>query len=519
LFSTNLLPTVSLAKPLGTVSKRPAAMVCVPTLEKTCRGEAGCFWNLLCCPFVLIWKSIEVYLLSCIVVLARRLLRAVCMPVYGVCECCLGKWIFTDTSFEGDSAVGQPGKSLDWVRAYELLSQAEKEKGQKPRLYEGGIEPADLCQGAVGDCWLVAALACAAEHPACIRNAFHTAEANSRGMYKVRLHDPTTKRWTTVTVDDRLPCTKGTKHPEFMKCDGKELWAVILEKAFAKFCGSYAALNGGWCIWGWAALTGNACFRLKWEGGVKKWKKVGFEAKRAKDGTTDGAFFTTSEAYSKDQVWNLLLNYIDDRSLVAASGGKDMGKNMGSGGGNSDGLNGEQLNEAAGLVGGHAYSILDAKELGLLPGVSFGGGLLGQTRLVRLRNPWGNYEWKGAWSDGSKEWSENPIVKARLRPKDEDDGTFWMPWDVFAEAGFTNIDICDRDVKHDLRLAVEEDYGCLGIFLGFLSGCSSFWCLCRGCAVLYCGATPSDKTKTTKRGCGKCMDSTKDALDPKFSSA
>ena len=89
----------------------------------------------------------------------------------------------------------------------------------------------------------------------------------------------------------------------------------------------------------------------------------------------------------------------------------------------------EQLNEAHGLVGGHAYSILDARELGMIPGLSLGGGLLGQTRLVRLRNPWGEYEWKGAWSDGAKEWDENPMVKMRLRPKEGNDGSFWMPWD------------------------------------------------------------------------------------------
>lgn len=40
----------------------------------------------------------------------------------------------------------------------------------------------------------------------------------------------------------------------------------------------------------------------------------------------------------------------------------------------------------------HAYSIMDAVEK---------RGL----RLVKVRNPWGSDEWRGAWSDGSEQWT------------------------------------------------------------------------------------------------------------------
>lgn len=481
----------------------------MPTLTQICNGEAGCCLNVLLSPFVLIWRAFEIYVFSCFSIICARSYRLWC----GVCINLCSTWRYTDKEFEGDKAIGGKPRSIDWVRANEILPKDSKQK--KPYLYHDGIDPADLCQGAVGDCWLIAALASAAEHPACIRNAFKTCEYNPRGRYDVRLFDPDAKVWETVTVDDRIPCKKGTTRTEFLKCDGKELWAVLLEKAFAKFCGSYDALDGGWAVWGWAVLTGDHVFRLKFEENENKWSKMEVKCKRGKAGEgTDMLLYGTDESYTKDEMWNLILNYTDDKSLIAASGGKEMGKNIAVGGNNAAGLNGEQTNDAAGLVGTHAYSILDARELGLIPGLKLGGGLLGQTRLIRLRNPWGSYEWKGAWSDGSKEWKENPLVKMRLRPKDEDDGTFWMPWDQFVAAGFNKIDICDRTTKNDLRLSAEEDWGVLGIICGCMSGLVNFFCFCQGCLTIYFGAQSSDKTKSTKRGCAKCAEDAKDVVQP-----
>jgi len=41
-----------------------------------------------------------------------------------------------------------------------------------------------------------------------------------------------------------------------------------------------------------------------------------------------------------------------------------------------------------------------------------------------LRNPWGNGEWTGAWSDKSSLWT--PYWRAQLKVKPNDDGLFWM---------------------------------------------------------------------------------------------
>ena len=51
------------------------------------------------------------------------------------------------------------------------------------------------------------------------------------------------------------------------------------------------------------------------------------------------------------------------------------------------------------------------------------------------RNPWGNFEWQGKWSDTSDAWDQecNKQVKKLLHFKAEDDGAFWMELDDFVK--------------------------------------------------------------------------------------
>jgi calpain-15 len=45
--------------------------------------------------------------------------------------------------------------------------------------------------------------------------------------------------------------------------------------------------------------------------------------------------------------------------------------------------------------------------------------------IVKVRNPWGNKEWKGDWSFGSNNWT--PELKKRLNyEKNPHDGSFYM---------------------------------------------------------------------------------------------
>ena len=107
----------------------------------------------------------------------------------------------------------------------------------------------DINQGEVGDCWFLAALANLAENEEGFRRVVPENQSLSGGTYAgiVRFRFYRFGRWQEVVIDDRLP-TVGGRLVYVRAEEGNEFWSPLLEKAYAKLHGSYAALEGGWPV-------------------------------------------------------------------------------------------------------------------------------------------------------------------------------------------------------------------------------------------------------------------------------
>ena len=81
--------------------------------------------------------------------------------------------------------------------------------------------------------------------------------------------------------------------------------------------------------------------------------------------------------------------------------------------------------------------------------------------LVRLRNPWGDSEWTGPWSDDSPEWNQlnDTDLKAGLDFKNKVDGEFYMSIQDFVRI-FNLLSICNvSHLKPGMAWHEEKIYG------------------------------------------------------------
>ncbi len=120
----------------------------------------------------------------------------------------------------------------------------EKVKG-KPFIKEEDdtdeVAMDDVSQGRLGDCYFVAALAAIAnKNPDAVRRMI---KDNGDGTYTVTFHEG-----GEVVVDDQFPTQGGqvayARPGDQDAKDGKELWVMLIEKAWAKLKGGYEEIRG-----------------------------------------------------------------------------------------------------------------------------------------------------------------------------------------------------------------------------------------------------------------------------------
>ncbi|XP_066137675.1 calpain-9-like isoform X1 [Euwallacea fornicatus] len=274
-----------------------------------------------------------------------------------------------------------------WLRPHEIC--------QRPRFLEENPAAASyrfsVEAGELGDQFLLSAVASLALTPKFLDRVVPNDQGfdaghNYCGAFRFRFWH--FGEWREVIVDDRLPTHKGRL--VHLHCSNStEFWAALLEKAYAKFYGSYENLMFGSTTKALQDLTG---------------------------GIVQSFGLSHQDRYLTFQVLN---SAVPRSSLLIATITQDKESKR-------------QLRLRNGLITQHAYSVT---------GLARVRGTSGETPLVRLKNPWARGEWTGAWSDRSWEWDGlTARDKELLSVRVANEGEFWMSFEDFARH-FTQLDL------------------------------------------------------------------------------
>ncbi|XP_051113651.1 calpain-type cysteine protease DEK1 [Andrographis paniculata] len=285
-----------------------------------------------------------------------------------------------------------------WMRPMEIVK--EKHLNLSPCLFSGTANPSDVCQGRLGDCWFLSAVAVLTEVSR-ISEVIITPEYNEEGIYTVRFCIQ--GEWVPVVVDDWIPCESPGRPAFATSKKANELWVSLLEKAYAKLHGSYEALEGGLVQDALVDLTGGAG------------EEIDMRSAQSQIDLASG------------RLWSQILRFKQEGFLLGA--GSPSGSDV--------------HISSSGIVQGHAYSILQVREVD-------------GHKLVQIRNPWANeVEWNGPWSDSSPEWTDRMKYKLKHTPLAKD-GIFWMSWQDF-QIHFRSIYVC-RVYPPEMRYSVHSQW-------------------------------------------------------------
>ncbi|XP_023807546.1 calpain-1 catalytic subunit-like [Oryzias latipes] len=303
--------------------------------------------------------------------------------------CLISGMRYIDDMFPPDSrSIGQGLLSpsnmaqVKWLRPWKIVPNAS--------FVVDGVSRFDFGQGLVGNCWFLASIGSLTFQTNILNQVVpleQTFDDEYCGLFHFRFWR--FGRWIDVIIDDKLPTING-KLIFVRSKDPTEFWPALMEKAYAKVCGSYADMNAGTPAEALVDFTGGVhmCVQLS-------------------DPPAD--------------LWELMCRAGRSRSLMSC--------------GTPQGETDANTVLPNGLVQGHAYTVTGVKHM----------KSRGETvQLVRLWNPWGKREWNGDWSDESPLWKTVSTEDREVCLSVCDDGEFWMTLKDFCK-NYSDLDICSSN--------------------------------------------------------------------------
>ena len=238
------------------------------------------------------------------------------------------------------------------------------------------ISPNDIIKGFLNDSYFLSALGSLCKYPKIIEKLFFIKEKTKEHLYGVyfNIHG----QWKLVLIDDYFPSTddKSFKKFAFAHCKNREIWVNLLEKAWAKVNGCYAQIGG--------KFSPYEIFDILTEA------------------YTEVINLNKNKNLLKKNLWKQLLDAQKNEFITIAVSN------------NSSSI------EGIGLIPGDTYIISNLYEI---------NNGIEREKLLKLRNPWGDAEFSGDWSETSSKWTEE--LKEKLNYSDKKDGDFFISFDDF----------------------------------------------------------------------------------------
>jgi len=236
---------------------------------------------------------------------------------------------------------------------------------------------------------------------------------------------------------------------------------MILEKAYAKFCGTYQAMDGGTVTQGLEDLTGGVGYKFDLEKEAYK-------------------MWIPPKGDTPERLWDEMMEKMKTEHVVGCAC-------------NTRGEPRPQT-ESKGIVINRAYAMVT-------------GGDFEDHRLMRMRIPLDEEgrarEWTGKWSDDSPAW--NSRLRQMLHfSKKNDDGTFWIEYEDFCRH-FNKVYMCRMLDDLWTRFAVKSRWmdetagGCTN-FISWRSNNQWLLTITRPATKLTIKLTQPDARKSTGHG-------------------